>query len=258
MQSPHSSNVITTSTRGLKHGTVQVPVHDGSMEAYHAMPDREGRFPVVLVVQEIFGLHEHIRDICRRFAQEGYLAIAPQLYQRQGDASQYSDIPVLIEKIVSKVPDEQVMQDLDACLVWAGLHGGDLSRVAVTGYCWGGRITWLYAAHQAKVKAGVAWYGRLVTGHGPLQKTHPIDVTDRLHAPVLGLYGGKDAGIPMADVQKMREHLYQGNEQGKASDIHVYQDAEHAFYADYRPSYLRPAADDAWKRCLAWMDRHLG
>jgi len=134
MQSQHSSSVIATSTEGLKHGSVQVPVHDGSLEAYFAAPDREGRFPVVLVVQEIFGLHEHIRDICRRFAHEGYLAIAPQLYQRQGDASQYKDIPVLIDKIVSKVSDEQVMQDLDACLIWAGLHGGDVSKVAVTGF----------------------------------------------------------------------------------------------------------------------------
>lgn len=257
MQPTNASNVITTSSQGLKHGMVQVPVHDGGMEAYFAVPDLEGRFPVVLVVQEIFGLHEHIRDICRRFAHAGYLAVAPQLYQRQGDASQYTEIPVLIEKIVSKVPDQQVMQDLDASLVWAGLHGGDLSRVAVTGYCWGGRITWLYAAHQPKVKAGVAWYGRLVTGHGPLQTIHPVDITARMHAPVLGLYGGKDAGIPMVDVQKMRERLQQGNENGKASEIHVYQDADHAFYADYRPSYLKAAADDAWKRCLAWMDRHL-
>lgn len=257
MQSSHPNTVVTTSTEGLKHGTVQVPVQDGSIEAYFAAPDCAGRFPVVLVVQEIFGLHEHIRDICRRFAREGCLAVAPQLYQRQGDASQYKEIPPLIQDIVSKVPDEQVMSDLDACLVWAGLHGGDSSKVAVTGYCWGGRITWLYAAHQPKVKAGVAWYGRLVTGHGPLQTTHPVDVTDRMHAPVLGLYGGKDAGIPMADVQKMRERLQQGNVQAKASDIHVYQDADHAFYADYRPSYLKPAADDAWKRCLAWMARHL-
>lgn len=257
MQSSHPNTVVTTSTEGLKHGTVQVPVQDGSIEAYFAAPDRAGRFPVVLVVQEIFGLHEHIRDICRRFAREGYLAVAPQLYQRQGDASQYKEIPPLIQDIVSKVPDEQVMSDLDACLVWAGLHGGDSSKVAVKGYCWGGRITWLYAAHQPKVKAGVAWYGRLVTGHGPLQTTHPVDVTDRMHAPVLGLYGGKDAGIPTADVQKMRERLQQGNAQAKASDIHVYQDADHAFYADYRPSYLKPAADDAWKRCLAWLARHL-
>lgn len=257
MQAQPSSAVITTSPQGLKHGTVQVPVPDGSLEAYFAAPDREGRFPVVLVVQEIFGLHEHIRDICRRFAHEGYLAIAPQLYQRQGDASQYKDIPVLIDKIVSKVSDEQVMQDLDACLIWAGLHGGDVSKVAVTGFCWGGRITWLYAAHQPRVKAGVAWYGRLVTGHGPLQTIHPVDVTGRMYAPVLGLYGGRDAGIPQGDVQKMREKLKQGNAHANASDIHVYQDADHAFYADYRPSYLKAAADDAWKRCLAWMARHL-
>ncbi len=251
------TNIIVTTAKGLREGSLQLPVGDGAIEAYFAAPDKTGRFPVLLVVQEVFGLHEHIRDVCRRFAHAGYLAIAPQLYQRQGDPSGYTDIPELVRDIVSKVPDEQVMADLDASLVWAGLHGGNLSQVAVTGFCWGGRLVWMYAAYQPMVKVAVAWYGRLTVGHGPLQVRNPVDVTATLHGPVLGLYGGQDASIPMADVQIMREALSKGNAHAKASRMHVYQDAGHAFYADYRPSYLKAAADDGWKRCLAWLSKHI-
>ncbi len=258
MKASSTSQAITTPVNGLKEGDFKLPVEDGSIDAYFAAPDTSGRLPIVLVVQEIFGVHEHIRDICRRFAHAGYLAIAPELYQRQGDARTYTDIATLISELVAKVPDEQVMADLDACLVWAGLHGGNLSKVAVTGYCWGGRITWMYAAHQPKVKAGVAWYGKLATGHGPLIKQNPVDIAAKLHAPILGLYGGQDASIPMDTVQQMREALSKGNINAQASHIHVYQDAGHAFYADYRPSYIKSVADDAWKRCLAWMSKNLG
>lgn len=256
MKSTGKSTIIATPTEGLRHGSFALPVNDGTIEAYYAAPDRSGRVPVVLVIQEIFGLHEHIRDVCRRFAHAGYLAIAPQLYQRQGDAAAYTDNAALVRDIVSKVPDEQVMADLDASLVWAGLHGGNLSQVFVTGFCWGGRLTWMYAAHQPKLSAAVAWYGRLSMGHGPLQTRNPVDVAGSLHCPVLGLYGGQDASIPMDDVQRMRGALSHGNAHAKKSAIHVYQDAGHAFYADYRPSYLKSAAQDGWRRCLAWFALH--
>lgn len=248
---------IRTSDEGLKAGMVSVPAGDITMPAYFAMPDQPGRFPVVLVIQEIFGVHEHIQDICRRFANEGFLAIAPELYVRQGDPSKESDIPAIIANIVGRVPDEQVMADLDACLVWAGLHGGDLKRVCATGFCWGGRITWLYAAHNSMLSAAVAWYGRLTAGHGPIHTTNPIDVVQQLGVPVLGLYGAKDAGIPLKDVNSMQARLKEGSDQAKLSEIRVYEDADHGFYADYRPMYNPTAAKDAWQRCLHWMKTHL-
>ena len=256
MKTEGKDNVIKTAAVGLRHGSFQLPVADGSIDAYFAAPDRAGRAPIVLVIQEIFGLHEHIRDVCRRFAHAGFLAVSPELYQRQGNASAYTDNAALVRDIVSKVPDSQVMNDLDACLVWAGLHGGNLSQVAVTGFCWGGRLTWMYAAHQPKVNSAVAWYGRLTMGHGPLQTRNPVDVAASLYCPVLCLYGGQDASIPTADVQKMREALARGNAHARESAIHVYQDAGHAFYADYRPTYDRMAAQDGWRRCLAWIVQH--
>ena len=247
---------IKTPEDGLKTQWVEISAGDVQMPTYVAMPDKAGRFPVVLVVQEIFGVHEHIQDICRRFAQEGYLAMAPELYERQGKPAEYPDIESLVAGIVSQVPDEQVMADLDACLVWAGLHGGDLTRVFVTGYCWGARITWLYAAHQPMLRAAVAWYGRLTKGHGPLQVTNPIDVAGKIDAPVLGLYGELDAGIPLKDVTAMQSALKNGSEKSKANEIRVYEGADHGFFADYRPMYNAKAAKDAWQRCLAWMRLH--
>ncbi|MCD8516095.1 MAG: dienelactone hydrolase family protein [Burkholderiaceae bacterium] len=238
---------------GLKTYWAEIATGDVDVPAYVAMPDNTGRFPVVLVVQEIFGVHEHIQDICRRFAREGYLAIAPELYLRQGKPADHADIESLVAGIVSQVPDEQVMADLDACLVWAGQHGGDLMRVFATGYCWGGRITWLYAAHQPMLRAAVAWYGRLTRGHGPLQVTHPIDVVDKIDAPVLGLYGALDAGIPVKDVQAMQAALKKGSDKAKGSEILLYEGADHGFFADYRPMYNAKAAKDAWQRCLTWM-----
>jgi len=248
---------IHTPSTGLKTAWVEVPNETDSMPAYYAMPDQPGRFPVVLVVQEIFGVHEHIQDICRRFAHEGFLAIAPELYFRQGRPSNYSENADIVREIVSHVPDEQVLEDLDACLVWAGLHGGNLAQVCVTGFCWGGRITWRYAAHQPMLSAGVAWYGRLTAGHGPLQTVHPIDVAATLEAPVLGLYGEKDSGIPLTDVRDMRKALAMGSEHAQASEIRVYENADHGFFADYRPMYQARAAQDGWQRCLSWLRSHL-
>jgi carboxymethylenebutenolidase len=249
-----ADTVITTGTEGLTAGEVKIPAAGGEIPAYRAMPAKGGRFPIVLVVQEIFGVHEHIKDVCRRFAKEGYLAIAPELYARQGDPSKYTDWKQLYGEIVLKVPDAQVMSDLDAAVAWAGKSGsGDVSRVAVTGFCWGGRIVWLYAAHSATLKAGVAWYGRLVGESTELQPKYPIDVVADLKAPVLGLYGGKDQGIPLADVEKMRAALAAAK---NFSEIVVFPDAEHGFNADYRPSYRAEDAKEGWRRCLAWFREH--
>jgi carboxymethylenebutenolidase len=249
-----ADTVITTGTEGLTAGEVKIPVAGGEMPAYRAMPAKGAHFPVVLVVQEIFGVHEHIKDVCRRFANEGYLAIAPELYARQGDPSKYTDWKQLYGEIVLKVPDAQVMSDLDAAVAWAGKSGsGDVSRVGVTGFCWGGRIVWLYSAHSTTLKAGVAWYGRLVGESTELQPKYPIDVVADLKAPVLGLYGGKDQGIPLTDVEKMRTALAAVK---NPSEIVVFPDAEHGFNADYRPSYRAEDAKEGWRRCLAWFRKH--
>lgn len=252
-----NGTTIQTSAEGLRHGMTEIPVRDGVMSAYYAAPAAAGRPPLILVIQEIFGLHEHIKDVCRRLAHEGYMAVGLELYQRQGDASQYTDMAALLNDIVAKVPDEQVLSDLDSSVAWAAEQGADTERLGVTGFCWGGRLVWLYAAHNPNCKAAVAWYGRLVSGHNPSQTEHPIDVAPRLHAPVLGLYGGQDAGIPLEDVQRMQAALEQGNEAAKASRIEVYPESGHAFYADYRPSYHAPDARDAWEKSVEWFDRLL-
>ena len=247
-----SQTQIATDTRGLEAGEVRVRARDGEQSAYRAKPQGATNVPVVLVVQEIFGLHEHIRDVCRRLAKEGYLAIAPDLYARQGDVTKLANLED-IRAVMGRVPDEQVLADLDACAQWAGSNGGDLSRLAVTGFCWGGRITWLYAAHNRKVRAGVAWYGKVEGPASALQPKMPVDVVDRIDAPILGLYGGADAGIPNDSVDRMRAALKRA---GKPSEIHTYPDTPHAFHADYRPSYRKEPAEDGWRRMLAWFRQH--
>ncbi|MFP5403387.1 MAG: dienelactone hydrolase family protein [Gammaproteobacteria bacterium] len=252
-----AQTAITTDAAGLTAGEIQVPTADGNMPAYRAQPAQGTNFPVILVVQEIFGVHEYIKDVCRRLAKLGYQAIAPEMYARQGDPTKYTAIPDIIANVVSKVPDRQVMADLDACVAWAAAHGGDTARLGITGFCWGGRITWLYAAHNPKVKAGVAWYGRLVSTVNDMTPTHPIDVAGKLNAPVLGLYGGADAGIPNDTVEKMRAALAaSANAASKASAIHLYPEGPHAFHADYRPTYRKELADDGWKRMQAWFRQH--
>jgi carboxymethylenebutenolidase len=250
----HADTAITTSSEGLVAGEVKIPVADGGIPAYRAMPERGGPFPVVLVVQEIFGVHEHIRDMCRRFAKEGYLAVATELYARQGDPAKYTDWQQLYAEVVSKVPDSQVMSDLDATVEWiAKSGGGDVARLGITGFCWGGRIVWLYAAHSPKLRAGVAWYGRLAGQATELQPRYPIDLVPELKAPVLGLYGGQDQGIPLADVERMRAALKAA---GKPCEIVVFPDAGHGFNADYRPSYRPEDAREGWRLCLEWFRRH--
>jgi carboxymethylenebutenolidase len=248
-----AQTVITTDTAGLVAGEVKIPVKDGEIPAYRALPEKGRSFPVALVVQEIFGVHEHIKDICRRFAKLGYLAVAPELYARQGDVSGMTNFQDIISKVVSKVPDAQVMSDLDAAVAWAGKNKGNTAKLGVTGFCWGGRIVWLYAAHNPKLDAGVAWYGRLVGQPSELQPKHPIDVAAQLKAPVLGLYAEKDSGIPLDSVEKMRAALKAANSK---SEIVVYPGAQHGFHADYRPSYSKEAAQDGWKRLQEWFKKH--
>lgn len=249
---PVSAQTVITDTAGLTAGSVSIPVGGFALPAYRAAPAGKSDLPIVLVISEIFGVHEHIADVARRFAKQGYLAIAPEMFVRQGDAKAYSDIPKLIAEVVSKKGDAETMQDLDATVAWAAANGGNRARLGVTGFCWGGRITWLYTAHNPQVKAGVAWYGRLVGEATPLAPKHPVDVAGSLNGPVLGLYGEKDGGIPLDTVDKMKSALAAGNAAAKQSMFVVYPDAPHAFHADYRPSYRKEAADDGWKRCLAW------
>jgi carboxymethylenebutenolidase len=250
---PVSADTITTGTEGLVAGEVKVRVADGEIPAYRAMPDKGGPFPTVLVVQEIFGVHEHIKDICRRFAKLGYFAIAPELYARQGDVSKLTNFQEIMP-IVAKVPDKQVMSDLDAAVAFAkGTGKADTAKLAITGFCWGGRIVWLYSAHNPNLKAGVAWYGRLVGDKTENQPKYPVDVVADLKAPVLGLYGEADQGIPVASVEKMREALKAA---GKPGEIILYPATPHAFYADYRPSYRKEQAEDGWKRLQEWFKKN--
>jgi carboxymethylenebutenolidase len=247
-----AQTAIKTSAEGLTAGEVTIDVNGFKMPAYRAAPAGKTGLPVVLVLSEIFGVHEHIADVARRFAHLGYMAIAPELFVRQGDAQSYGEMAKLIAEVVSKVPDAQVMGDLDATVKWAAANGGDTNRLGVTGFCWGGRHVWLYAAHNPAVKAGVAWYGRLVGQASELNPKQPLDIAGALSGPVLGLYGGADTGIPLDTVDKMKTALAAGNAAAKASTFVVYPDTPHAFNADYRPSYRKEAADDGWKRATAW------
>jgi carboxymethylenebutenolidase len=250
---PVSAQTITTDLDGLTAGEVDISVADGAIPAYRAYPAVGGPFPVVLVVQEIFGVHEHIKDVCRRLAKLGYLAVAPELYARQGDVSRLTDIGQILT-IVRQVPDAQVMQDLDATLGWVEQSGeGRADRAAITGFCWGGRIVWLYAAHNPRLKAGIAWYGRVVGENTDLTPQQPIDLAARLHAPVLGLYGGADNGIPLEGVERMRAALRAADAPANTSRIVVYPDTPHGFHADYRPSYRKDQATDGWNRLQAWL-----
>jgi carboxymethylenebutenolidase len=253
---PIAQGAITTDTNGLVAGEVKISTADGEVPAYRAMPAKGKSFPTILVVQEIFGVHEHIKDICRRLAKGGYLAVAPELYARQGDVSKIENIQEIVKNVVSKVPDTQVMSDLDSAVTWAEGNGGDTSKLGITGFCWGGRIVWMYAAHSPKLKAGVAWYGRLISPANEMAPKNPIDVVGDLKAPVLGLYGGKDQGIPVDTVEKMREALKNGSDSAKRSTIQLYDEAPHGFHADYRNSYREVDAKDAWQRMLIWFKKY--
>jgi carboxymethylenebutenolidase len=250
---PVSAEAITTDTSGLTAGEVKVPTADGEMVAYRAMPATGGPFPTVLVIMEVFGVHEWIKDICRRLAKAGYYAIAPELYARQGDASKYTDIPKLISEVVVKVPTDQVMSDLDATVVYAKSTGkADTKRLGVTGFCWGGFATWMYATHQPALKAAVAYYGspRKISDLTP---QNPEDVAQDVHCPVLAFYGGQDKSIPPEIIEKRQKACADA---GKTCESKVYPDAQHGLLADYRPSYNADAAKDAWAMMLAWFKKN--
>jgi carboxymethylenebutenolidase len=243
-----AQTMIVTEPTGLDQGMISVETSAGPVAAYRAMPAGGRALPLVIVVQEIFGVHEHIKDVCRRFAKLGLCAVAPSLFDRQGDVTKLTNFDE-IRPIVARVPDTQVMADIDATVAWAVKAGvADAAKVGITGFCWGGRITWLYAAHSPTLKAGVAWYGRLVGDKSPNQPAHPVDVAASIKAPVLGLYGGQDTGIPVATTEQMKSALGAGSK----STFHVYPDSPQAFFADYRPSYRKADAEDAWGRCTAW------
>ena len=253
---PVGAQTITTDATGLDAGEVKIPVTDGQMPAYRAQPAGKTKLPTVIVIQEIFGVHEHIKDLCRRLAKQGYLAIAPELYARQGDPAKYPTVPELISNVVSKVPDAQVMADLDATCAWAAKNNGSADKIAATGFCWGGRQTWLFAEHSSKLKAAVAWYGPLAGKPSELQPKTVIDGAGQLKAPVLGLYGGKDQGISAESRDQMTDALKSAPAVAADSKIVVYPDAPHGFNADYRPSYVKADADDGWAKMLAFFRAH--
>jgi carboxymethylenebutenolidase len=253
---PIASTTITTDTQGLVAGEVKIQTMTGPVPAYRAVSEKGGKCPLVLVVQEIFGVHEHIKDVCRRLAKLGYFAIAVDHYYRQGDVTKFTDNQEIFAKVVNFVPDSQVMSDLDAAVVYAESTGrADTAKLGITGFCWGGRITWTYCVHNPKVKAGVAWYGRLVApAKAALQPAYPVELAPHLKVPVLGLYGGADAGISVENVEQMRGALKAAG--NAVSEIVLYDGAPHAFYADYRPSYRKEAADDGWKRMQGWFRKY--
>ena len=253
---PVSAQTIHTDSDGLEAGEIGVRSGDTLVPAYRAQPKGKTHLPVIIVVHEAFGVHEHIADVCRRFAKLGYLAIAPNLFEREGDPSVLPTIQQIDDQIMSKVPDEQAMADLDATVMWAGEHGGDLNRLGVNGFCWGGRIAWLYAEHNPRLKAAAAWYGRLVGAKNAMTPANPLDLVADLHAPVLGLYGLQDKSIPQATLEQMKQAIAQGPQAGRGSQFVVYDDAGHAFFADYRPSYKEVDAEDGWRRALVWFKQH--
>jgi carboxymethylenebutenolidase len=240
---------IRTNTEGLDAGEIQVPTVDGPLAAYRAMPAGGRNLPTVLVVHEIFGVHEYIKDVCRRLAKAGYLAIAAEMYARHGDVSKMSNIREILDGPVAAASDGEHMADLDACAAWAARNGGDPARLGITGFCRGGRTAWLYAAHNPTLKAAVAWYGQLDGAPSPKQPKWPIDLVADMKAPVLGFHGGNDQGISLDDVEAMRTALQKA---GSKSQLHIYPDAPHAFHADYRPTYRKEPAEDGWRRMLEW------
>jgi carboxymethylenebutenolidase len=244
---------IHTDTTGLDAGETQVPVPGGSLPAYFARPAKGTHFPIILVNEEIFGVHEHIKDLCRRLAKAGYLAVATEYYARIGDLSKMTDVKQIISDVISKEPDAQYMADLDSTLDWAGRNKGDIHRVGVTGFCRGGRQTWLYAAHNPHLKAAVAWYGPLLGDKTAIQPATAMDYADQIKCPLLGLYGGQDQGISVDSVKAAEAKAKAAH---KTVDIVIYPDAPHGFNADYRPSYRKDAAEDGWKRMLAWFKKY--
>ncbi len=253
---PLLAQTIKTGAGGLDAGEIKIKTQEGEIPGYYAKPAGKMNCPTILVVHEIFGVHEHIRDVCRRFAKAGWMAVAPELFARQGDVGKMTNVAEILSTVVMKVPDAQVMSDLDATLKWAAGHGGSADKTGITGFCWGGRVTWMYSAYNPKILSAVAWYGRLTDPQTEMTPSHPQLVAHQLKCPVLGLYGGADSGIPQSTIEEMKTRLSLADEPGQASEFVVYPDTPHAFHADYRPSYRKGAADDAWGRCLAWFKKN--
>lgn len=248
------AQAIHTDASGLEAGETAVPTNQGSLPAYFARPAGAGPFPIVLVIEEIFGVHEYIKDTCRRLAKAGYLAVAPELYARIGDLSKMTDVSAIIRDVISKTPDTELLLDLDATAIWAAANHGDPARLVATGFCRGGRDIWLYAAHNPALKAAVAWYGPVGGTPSDIQPHNAADVATELKAPLLGLYGGQDAGIPVAEVQAAAA---KAKDAGKTVVIHVFDDAPHGFHADYRPSYRKADAEAGWQEMLQWFGKYL-
>jgi carboxymethylenebutenolidase len=256
-----SQSAIKTSAVGLSTQEVMIQRDGFKFPVYVARPEGQGNLPVMLVVSEVFGVHEYIADVARRFAHAGYCAIAPELFARQGDPGEYAQLSKLLAEVVDKVPDEQVMADLDACVQWAQEQGFNVSRLGINGFCWGGRIAWLYAAHQKKLKAAVAWYGRTTGAHSSLTPAHPLERLANLSAPVLGLYGAQDASIPLSVINDFQAKLALVGQSGVQSALQsrlvIYPDVGHAFHADYRATYNPVAAQDGWSKTLDWFKKWL-
>jgi carboxymethylenebutenolidase len=246
------AQVIHTDDTGLDAGETQIPTNDGNLPAYYAKPAHKGTFPVILVNEEIFGVHEYIKDVCRRWAKLGYLAVATEYYARIGDLSKMTDVKQIVADVISKAPDDQYMADMDSTAAWALKNGGSPTRVGVMGFCRGGRQTWLYAAHSPHLKAAVAFYGPLLGDPTPIQPHSALDLAATIKCPLLGLYGGQDPSIPVDSVRAAEAKAKAAH---KIVDIVIYPDAPHGFHADYRPSYRQADAEDAWKRAQAWFHR---
>ncbi len=251
---PLLAQAISTDSQGLVVAELKLPVADGQIPAYVARPAKPGKHPVILVVQEIFGVHEHIKDMCRRFAKLGYYAIAPELFARQGDVSTMSDIGTILSEVVAKVPDAQVCADLDAAVAFAQASGhANTSRLGLVGYCWGGRMAWIYARHNPRLKAAVAYYGLLDGMKSPIKPLDPVDFGAEIKVPVLGLYSGIDAFVKPEVVARMRGEIAKS---GSGSEIVVFPNVNHGFNADYRPTYDKTAATYAWKLTRDWLKDH--
>jgi carboxymethylenebutenolidase len=240
---------IHTDDTGLLAGEVKIPVGDGPLPAYRAQPQGAGPFPIVVVIEEIFGVHEYIKDVCRRLAKLGYLAVAPELYARIGDPSKYATPQEIFQNIILKAPDETMLSDLSAAASWAAANGGDIRRLGVTGFCRGGRDAWLFAEHDKRLKAAVAWYGPVKGPVSEIQPHTPTDDASALSCPLLGLYGGNDPSIHPADVHAAAQIA---TDAGHTVQIKIFPDAGHGFHADYRDTYNRAAAEQGWQDMLAW------
>ena len=247
------AQAIHTDAAGLVAGEMQVPVEGGQLPGYFARPQGAGPFPTVIVIEEIFGIHEYIKDTCRRLAKLGYCAVTVELYARLGDLSKMTDAGAIVRDVISKAPDATVMSDLDSLAAWAMQNGGDPNRLGVTGFCRGGRTVWFYDAHNPRLKAAVAWYGPILGTPSAIQPTNVIDIASDLRCPLLGLYGAKDPGIMPSDVQRAAA---EARAAGATVEIVEYPDAGHGFHADYRPTYVRDAAVDGWDRMLAWFRKY--